>query len=155
MSPDVLQWSPMTPASLQGIVAFVQVAETRSFTRAAERLGLSKSAVGKAVAKLEGRLGVKLIQRTTRSLSLTCEGETLHQSCLSALGALEAGQALLASRRQVPSGRLRVDLPVSFGRRCIAPILIEIGARFPELSVEISFNDRRIDPIEEGVDLVL
>jgi DNA-binding transcriptional LysR family regulator len=61
----------------------------------------------------------------------------------------------LASRRQVPSGRLRVDMPVSFGRRCIAPILIEIGGRFPELSLEISFNDRRIDPIEEGVDLVL
>jgi DNA-binding transcriptional LysR family regulator len=143
------------PASLQGIIAFVQVAEAKSFSRAAERLGLSKSAVGKAIARLESRLGVKLVHRTTRSLNLTAEGETFHESCLSALAALDAGQALLASRRQVPAGRLRVDLPLSFGRRCIAPILLEIGARFPELSLDISFNDRRIDLIEEGVDLVV
>jgi DNA-binding transcriptional LysR family regulator len=142
-------------AGLQGIVAFVQTVEAGSFTRAAERMGLSKSAVAKSVARMEQRLGVTLINRTTRRLSLTAEGEGFHESCLKALGELDAAQALLASRRRVPSGRLRVDLPLSFGRRIVAPVLLELGERHPELQLEISFNDRRIDLIEEGVDLAI
>lgn len=146
----------MIPAAgLQGIVAFVQTAEAGSFTLAGQRMGLSKSAVAKAVARMEQRLGVTLINRTTRRLSLTAEGKSFHESCLKALGEIDAAQALLASRRRVPSGRLRVDLPLSFGRRVVAPILLELGERHPELQLEISFNDRRIDLIEEGVDLTI
>jgi DNA-binding transcriptional LysR family regulator len=142
-------------AGLQGIVAFVQTAEAGSFTLAGQRMGLSKSAVAKAVARMERRLGVTLINRTTRRLSLTAEGRSFHESCLKALGEIDAAEALLASRRRVPSGRLRVDLPLSFGRRIVAPILLELGERHPELQLEISFNDRRIDLIEEGVDLAI
>jgi len=142
-------------AGLQGLVAFVQTVEAGSFTLAAKRMGLSKSAVAKAVARMETRLGVTLVNRTTRRLSLTAEGESFHESCLKALGEIDAAQALLASRRRVPSGRLRIDLPLSFGRRIVAPILLELGERYPELLLEISFNDRRIDLIEEGVDLAI
>jgi DNA-binding transcriptional LysR family regulator len=142
-------------AGLQGLVAFVQTVEAGSFTLAAKRMGLSKSAVAKAVARMEARLGVTLVNRTTRRLSLTAEGESFHESCLKALGEIDAAQALLASRRRVPSGRLRIDLPLSFGRRIVAPILLELGERYPELLLEISFNDRRIDLIEEGVDLAI
>lgn len=143
------------PGGLQGIVAFVQAVEAKSFTLAAQRMSVSKSAVGKSIARLEERLGVKLLNRTTRALSLTCEGEVFHASCLRALSDLDTAQALLASRRQVPAGRLRVDLPLSFGRRCIAPMLFEIAANLPELTLEIAFNDRRVDLIEEGVDLAI
>ena len=104
---------------------------------------------------MEARLGVTLVNRTTRRLSLTAEGESFHESCRKALGEIDAAQALLASRRRVPSGRLRIDLPLSFGRRIVAPILLELGERYPELLLEISFNDRRIDLIEEGVDLAI
>ena len=116
------------PGSLQGTLAFVQTVEAGSFTAAAQRLRITKSAVGKSVAQLEQRLGVRLLNRTTRSASLTSEGDTYYRACVRALAELDAAQATLASRRQVPSGRLRVDLPLSFGRRCVAPVLFEIAA---------------------------
>jgi DNA-binding transcriptional LysR family regulator len=147
--------SMIEPGSLQGILGFVHAVEAGSFTRAAERLRLTKSAVGKAVAQMEQRLGVRLLNRTTRSLSLTSEGEAYYEACVRALSELEAAQALLAARRQVPSGRLRVDLPLSFGRRCVAPVLFGLAGRYPDLDLEISFNDRRIDLVQEGIDLVV
>jgi len=140
---------------LQGLAAFVQAVEAGSFTAAADRLGVSKSAVGKAIARLEQRLGVKLLNRTTRRLRLTAEGESFHQSCLRALSELEEAQALLASRRRVPSGRARIDMPVSFGRVCVAPMLLDLSRRYPELSLEITFTDRRVDLVEEGIDLAV
>src|SRR5260221_8637432 len=140
---------------LRGVVPFVHAVEAGSLTRAAERLRLSKSAVGKAITQMERRLGVRLLNRTTRSLSLTSEGEAYYHACVRAITELDAAQSLLASRRQVPSGRLRVDLPLAFGRRCVAPILFEIAGRFPELTLEVSFNDHRIDLVEEGVDLAI
>jgi DNA-binding transcriptional LysR family regulator len=142
-------------ASLQGIVAFVQSVEAGSFTLAARRMALSRSAVAKSVARLESRLGVKLVNRTTRSLRLTAEGESFYESCLKALGELDAAQANLAARRRVPSGRFRVDLPLSFGRRIVAPILLEMAQHYSELQLRVSFNDRRVDLIEEGVDLAV
>jgi DNA-binding transcriptional LysR family regulator len=143
------------PSDLKGIVTFVHVVEAGSFTRAAERLHVTKSAVGKAVAHIEAQLGVRLFNRTTRSLSLTGEGQTYYEACRRALAEIDTAQAALAAHRQVPSGRLRVDLPMAFGRRCVAPILFDIAARYPDLAFEISFNDRRVDPIEEGIDLVV
>ncbi|HEY3145706.1 MAG TPA: LysR substrate-binding domain-containing protein, partial [Dongiaceae bacterium] len=134
---------------------FVQAVEAGSFTLAAVRLGVSKSAVGKSIARLEQRLGVKLLNRTTRQLRLTAEGESFYQSCLRALSELEEAQALLASRRRVPSGRVRIDIPVSFGRVCVAPVLLDLSRRYPELSLEITFTDRRVDLLEEGVDIVV
>ncbi len=145
----------MDSADLQGVIAFVNAVEAGSFTGAGERLHVTKSAIGKSVAQLEQRLGVRLLNRTTRSLSPTSEGMSYYEACARALAEIEAGQALLASRRQIPSGRLRVDVPLAFGRRCVAPVLFDISGRFPELTIEISFNDRRVDLIEEGIDLAI
>lgn len=143
------------PGSLQGLLSFVHAVQTGSFTQAAQRLGVSASAVGKAVALMETRLGVRLLSRTTRSLGLTAEGEAYYQACVEALTVLDAGQAQLAAHRQVPSGRLRVDLPLDFGRRRVAPLLFEIAGRFPNLALDISFNDRRVDLVQEGIDLAI
>ena len=142
-------------ASLQGVLAFVQTVEAGSFTGAGQRLHVTKSAVGKAVAQLEQRLGVRLLNRTTRSLSPTSEGLGYYEACVRALSEIEAAQSLLAARRLVPSGRLRVDVPLAFGRRCVAPVLFDISRQFPDLTIEISFNDRRVDLIEEGIDLAV
>jgi DNA-binding transcriptional LysR family regulator len=145
----------MEASDLQGIVAFVQSVEAGSFTGAGKRLHVTKSAIGKSVAQLEQRLGVRLLNRTTRSLSPTSEGLSYYEACVRALAEIDAGQSLLAAHRQVPSGRLRVDVPLAFGRRCVAPVLFEISSQFPDLMVEITFNDRRVDLIEEGVDLAV
>ncbi|PTE09873.1 LysR family transcriptional regulator [Mesorhizobium helmanticense] len=145
----------MEATSLQGILAFVQVVEAGSFTDAGRRLHVTKSAVGKSIAQLERRLGVRLLNRTTRSLSPTSEGLSYYDACVRALAEIEAAQSLLAAHRLVPSGRLRVDVPLAFGRRCVAPVLFDISRRFPDLTVEISFNDRRVDLIEEGIDLAV
>ncbi|RRH95302.1 LysR family transcriptional regulator [Mesorhizobium tamadayense] len=145
----------MEPTDLQGIIAFVHAVEAGSFTGAGARLRVTKSAIGKSVAQLEHRLGVRLLNRTTRSLSPTSEGMSYYETCVRALAEIEAGQALLASRRQLPSGKLRVDVPLAFGRRCVAPVLFGISSRFPELAMEISFNDRRVDLVEEGIDLAV
>ncbi|RWC63013.1 LysR family transcriptional regulator [Mesorhizobium sp.] len=145
----------METVDLQGIVAFVHAVEAGSFTAAGERLRVTKSAIGKSIAQLEQRLGVRLLNRTTRSLSPTSEGVSYYEACVRALAEIEAAQSLLASRRQVPSGRLRIDVPLAFGRRCVAPVLFEISKKFPDLTMEISFNDRRVDLVEEGIDLAI
>lgn len=145
----------MNTASLQGILPFLNAVDAGSFTRAAERLQVTTSAIGKSVAQLERRLGVQLLNRTTRSLSLTSEGEAYYAACTTALGHIEEAQELLASRRQVPSGRLRMDLPLAFGRRCVAPVLFDVLRHFPRIVPEVSFNDRRANLVEEGIDLVV
>jgi len=140
---------------LKGITAFVQAADAGSFSLAATRLGLSKSGVAKSVSRLEDRFGIRLFSRTTRSFSLTPEGQAFYESCVRALAELESGEAALTSHSVRPSGRLRVDLPVVFGRRWVAPVLLDIAARYPHLDLEISLTDRIVDPIEEGIDLVV
>ncbi len=144
-----------TGERLKGVAAFVQTVEAGSLTLAAERLGLSKSAVGKAVARLEDRLGARLLHRTTRSLSLTDDGRAFYESCARALAELEAAESVLAERRQVPRGRLRVDLPVTFGRLHVLPALLALAAEHPELRLDLSFSDRFIDLVDEGVDLAV
>jgi DNA-binding transcriptional LysR family regulator len=143
------------PSSLHGLLAFIHAAETGSFKRAAERLGITPSAVGKAIALMEARLATRLLNRTTRSLGLTPEGETYYRACVEALTVLDAAQAQLAAHLEVPAGRLRIALPLTFGRRCVAPILFEIAERFPHLTLDVSFNDRRVDLVPEGIDLAI
>ena len=143
------------PGSLQGLLPFTHAVETGSFTRAAERLGVTASAVGKAIALMEARLGTRLLNRTTRSLGLTPEGEAYYRACVEALTVLDVAQAQLAAHLVVPAGRLRIDLPLTFGRRCVAPILFEIAERFPDLTLDVSFTDRRVDLVSEGIDLAI
>ncbi|MBB3139880.1 LysR family transcriptional regulator [Halomonas organivorans] len=140
---------------LGGITAFVTTAQQGSFTAAAERLGLTRSAVAKSVGRLEERLGLKLFQRSTRRLSLTPDGERYLASCQSALDILDEAEADLTSHIMRPAGRLRVDLPSAFGRRRIQPLLLDIARRYPELSLTVSYSERFVDLIEEGIDLVI
>jgi DNA-binding transcriptional LysR family regulator len=140
---------------LSGIAAFVNAAEAGSFALAAERMHLSRSAVGKTIARLEDQLGTRLFHRTTRSQSLTEDGHAFYERCVRALAELEAGEATLHAGRRDPQGRLHVSVPVLFGRRCVASILLELAQRYPKLELQISFTDRVTDLVDEGIDLVV
>lgn len=140
---------------LKGITLFVQAVDAGGFALAAERLGLSRSAVGKSIARLEARLGVRLFHRTTRSLSLTEDGAAYHASCVRALGEIEGAELALAEGRQALRGQLRIDLPVTFGRLHVLPHLLELTGEHPGLNLDLSFSDRFIDLAEEGVDLAI
>ncbi|WP_243040089.1 LysR family transcriptional regulator [Dyella sedimenti] len=141
-------------ASVAEIVAFTAVAQTGSFTRAAENLATSKSNVGKAVQRLEARLGTKLFQRTTRAVHLTEDGEIYLQASQAALAGLRDAEQALAARRAEPIGKVRVDLPAGFGRLFLAT-LAELRERHPLISLELAFSDRMSDPVAEGWDIVV
>ena len=111
--------------------------------------------MGKTVGRLEARLGVRLFHRTTRSQSLTDDGQMFYERCVRALAELEAAEAALESGRAEPSGRLRVTAPVIFGRHCVAPILLDLSQRHPGLELDLSFSDRPADLVEDGYDLAV
>lgn len=140
---------------LNGIRAFVQAVQAEGFSRAAEQLGLSRSTVGKAVARLEERLSVRLFQRTTRSLSLTDEGRIFYADCVRALTALDAAEAHLAARAIAPSGRLRISLPVLFGQQWVMPTLLTLADNYSALEIEVLFSNQRVDFAESGIDLAV
>lgn len=140
---------------LGGISVFVECVEAGGFSAAATRLHLSRSAVGKAVARLEERLGVRLFHRTTRSHSLTAEGQLFYEHCKRALETIRTGAASLESGRLEVAGCLRVSMPVLFGRHCVAPVLAELARQHPKLELQLSFTDRALDLIEEGFDLAI
>ncbi len=137
------------------IVAYVRVVEAHSFVAAAQTLGMSPSAISKAVSRLEERLGARLLNRTTRSLSLTDVGAAFYERCREALSQLDHAESEVSESRGVPRGRLRVDVPVSLGRRIIVPALPRFIAQYPEISVQMSMNDRVIDLVQEGIDAAL
>ena len=141
--------------TLDGVAAFVQVVEAGSFALAAERMDLTRSAVGKIIARLEKRLGVRLLQRTTRSQSLTEVGHAYYDHCVRALTELEAAEAGLDSGRREPRGRLRVSVPIAFGHQCVAPVLFNLARQHKHLQIDISFSDRNVDLVEEGFDLAI
>jgi DNA-binding transcriptional LysR family regulator len=138
---------------LSAIRAFMQASRSSSFSEAAERLGLSTSTVGKSVSRLEGRLGVRLFQRSTRHLALTEEGRVFLDGCERAVAELAAAEAALASRMADPAGRLRVSLPELLGRRIAGPSLIALAADYPKLELDIAFTNRLVDLVEENIDL--
>lgn len=145
----------ISQASLQGIITFVTAANTGSFTTAAEVLGVTKSAVGKSISNLERRLDTQLFHRTTRKISLTSDGDAYLSSCVAAINELMAAEAILSHKKTVPSGIVKIDMPAAFGRAVMMPILLEIVDRYPELKLILSFNDKIIDPLEDGIDLVI
>ena len=140
---------------LKGIDVFVSVADLGSFTAAAERLNLSNSAVSKGVARLEARLGVRLFQRTTRRLALTEAGQTFYRTCTGVLADLEEVELAMSAEQHEPHGRLRIDLPASYGRLHVLPLILEFAAQHPRLQPHISFSDRFVDPAQEGIDIVV
>lgn len=135
--------------------AFTQVVAHKSFSRAAERLGVTPSSVSRAVAELEKRLGVRLLNRTTRSLSVTDEGAAFHARALAILADLQDAERSISRARAVPRGRLRVDAPLALGEQLLAPALPEFLRRHPEVSIDLSLRDTYIDPIAEGIDVTL
>ncbi|MCV4271843.1 LysR family transcriptional regulator [Pseudomonas capsici] len=143
------------PDRLKGITTFVAVANSGSFTAAAERLNLTNSAVSKSVARLESRLGMRLFERTTRSLSLTEEGVAYHAVCLRMLAELEEAETALLAQRSEPAGQLRIDLPASFGRSYVLPLILAFAGQYPKLRPRITFTDRFVDLLEEGIDLTV
>ncbi|HEY8335002.1 MAG TPA: LysR family transcriptional regulator [Tardiphaga sp.] len=138
-----------------GVSIFVSAAHLGSFTQAAERLGITKSAVGKSIARLEQRLGFKLFHRTTRLMRLTGDGEAYLAACAAAMDEIMAAQAALSSSNRVLSGRLHIDMPAAFGRRVLLPLLIEITRPHPGLSLTLTFTDATSDLLQEDVDLAI
>lgn len=137
------------------IVAFAKVVEAHSFVAAAQALGMSPSAISKAVSRLEERLGARLLNRTTRSLSLTDLGASFYERCREALIQLDSAENEVSESRGVARGRLRVEMPVSLGRRIIVPALPRFIQQNPELTVQMSMNDRVVDLVQEGIDCAL
>jgi DNA-binding transcriptional LysR family regulator len=140
--------------SLTGIVAFVRAAETLSFVAAGAQLGISASAVGKSIARLEESLGVRLFHRTTRRVSLTEEGTLFLDRCRRILDDLRDAEAMLSHAARAPRGRLRVSLP-TIGYRFLLPVLPEFRRLYPDVELDLDFNDRLVDIVEEGFDAVI
>lgn len=140
---------------LRDVLAFVRVADSQSFTLAAERLGISRSAVGKSILRLEEQLATRLVHRTTRSVSLTEEGRLFYEHAMRILCEVDDAEAALAHRNQIPRGRLRVDLPIAIGRLHVLPILQRFLAKWPDLECDVSFSDDYRDLVAEGIDVAV
>lgn len=139
--------------SLSGFVVFVQVAETRSFVAAGRLLGVSASAVGKHVVRLEEKLGVRLFHRSTRSVTLTAEGTLFLERSRRILAEIEAAELELSQATAAPRGRLRVSLPLVSA--LVLPVLGDFMRHYPEIELDLDFSDRMVDVIEEGFDVVM
>jgi DNA-binding transcriptional LysR family regulator len=139
--------------SLGSLNAFVRAAETRSFTVAGRQLGVSSSAIGKSVARMEERLGVRLFHRSTRSITLTAEGALFLDRCRRIFSEIEAAELELSQTHEAPRGTLRVGLPL-VGMLMI-PTLAAFMRTYPEIMLDLDFSDRIIDVIEEGFDAVV
>ncbi|MBS1038556.1 LysR family transcriptional regulator [Gluconobacter cerinus] len=141
--------------NFDGINVFIEVVKAGSFSLAATHLALSRSAVGKTIARLEERLGARLFHRTTRTVTLTEDGQLYYERCLRAVDELKEGEELLESGRHDVAGKLRVTMPLLFGRYCIAPILVKLAARYPRLELDLHFSDHTVDLIGDRYDLAI
>lgn len=140
---------------LKDIVPFVACIEGGSFTAAAERLHVTGSAISKSVSRLEARLGSRLLERTTRRLALTDAGQAYYQTCIRILEELAEAESVLAAHRTIPSGRLRLAVPNTYGRLDVLPLLIPFCRQHPEVELSLAFSDRFVDLFEEGIDVAV
>ncbi|MCW5604182.1 MAG: LysR family transcriptional regulator [Burkholderiales bacterium] len=145
----------MTAESLQGVVVFVRVAESRSFTEAAKHLGISPSGVSKAISRLEDRLGTRLVHRTTRSINLTHEGSAYYESCRSILDELQAAENAVSEGRALLTGKLRIQMPLGLGQQVMVPLIVEFAELHPELTFDLELSDRESDLASEGLDFAI
>ncbi len=143
----------MALENLTGMAIFARVVEMKSFTRAARELGMTKSTVSKQIGRLEDRLGLRLLNRSTRQLSLTEAGAAFYQGCRQMVAEAEQAEQAVSFLAEAPRGTLFVSAPVSFGTLHILPGLPDFLRRYPELRVEVTLNDRIVDLIEEGFDI--
>ena len=145
----------MLRANLNDILIFLAIVDAGSFVAGGQAMGLTRSAAGKAVARLEDRLGVRLLNRTTRTLNLTDEGRIFYDRGLQIVGAIEDAEASVAQQGGKPKGLLRLTVPDAFGRLVVLPLLKQYLADWPGIQVEVSFSDRVADLFEEGFDLAV
>ncbi|MFJ5434784.1 LysR family transcriptional regulator [Pectobacterium sp. CHL-2024] len=140
---------------IQAMRVFVRIVELGSFSRAAERLTLPRATVSNTIKQLEARLGVRLLQRTTRQVQITDEGRVYYERCLQLLAEIEEIDTLFTQQKQQPVGKVRVDMPHSLAREIVVPALGEFYARYPQVTLMLSANDAAINVLREGVDCVL
>lgn len=145
----------MDAARIHDILVFLSVVETGSFVAGGRAMGLTRSTAGKAVARLEDGYGLRLLNRTTRAVSLTDEGRGLYEHGVAIRAAVESAEMSLAGERGMPRGLLRITAPDAIGRRLILPVLAPLLQRWPDLRVEASFSDRVERMVDEGFDLAL
>jgi DNA-binding transcriptional LysR family regulator len=141
--------------NLTDIAVFVRVVDAGSFTKAADQLRLSRAVISKYITRLEARLGARVLNRTTRSLSLTEAGATLYERSRGALGQIEEAEAEVSQLQTEPRGMLKIAAPMSFGILHIAPALPAFLSQFTAVSVEMMLDDRMVDVIEEGFDVAI
>ncbi|MGA9950140.1 MAG: LysR family transcriptional regulator, partial [Xanthobacteraceae bacterium] len=134
---------------LRTLAIFVKVAERRSFVRAATDLGITQSGVSNAIKRLEDQIGTPLLLRTTRRVSLTEDGAAFFERCRQALAAIDEAEQVLKRAQIKPSGTLRIDVPIAFGRLKLVPLLGAFQDEYPDVRLRITFTDRYIDLIEE------
>lgn len=139
----------------QEMASFVAVVDAGSFVAAADALGLSKAAVSRQVGELEQRLGARLLQRTTRRLSLTDDGQLFYTRARELLAAIEEAESEISSRSAEPSGRLRINAPLSFGILHLAPLWGRFADLHPKVALDVDLSDRTVDLVEEGYDLAV
>jgi len=132
---------------------FVRVAELSSFSAVAQQMGLARSAVTRQIAALEQHLGIKLMVRSTRRLMLTSAGSAYLEKCRVILNLVEAAETGVAEERQTPRGMIRISLPLTYGLMRVAPILLDFARRYPEVQLDMDYTDRRVNLIEEAIDL--
>lgn len=140
---------------LDAMRTFVRVAELGSFAAAAQQTGVARSVVTRQIAALEAHLGCKLMARSTRRLTLTSAGTAYLEKCRVILNLVEAAETDLAAERQTPRGDIRISLPLSFGIRRVAPLLLDFVQLYPEVGLEMDYTERRQNLIEEGIDLAI
>jgi DNA-binding transcriptional LysR family regulator len=140
---------------LAAVQAFVRVVEAGSFVKAADQLGISTTSASRLVADLETQLGTRLLQRTTRRLSLTATGGDYFARAQQILGALDEADAAAGVEATRPAGHLQVSAPVVFGTLHLPPLLAEFRARYPDVRLDISLADRVVDLVEEGFDVAI
>jgi DNA-binding transcriptional LysR family regulator len=140
---------------LDGIAAFARVVDSGSFSAAARRLKISKSAVSAHVQRLEERLGVRLLNRTTRRLSVTEAGAAYYRHCTRILAEAEAAEQAASALQREPRGTLRISAPDTFGWMHVAPAVPAFLRRYPDLGVDISLSPAHVDLLDEGLDLAI
>lgn len=140
---------------LNAMRVFTRIVELGGFAKAADSLQLPRASVTILIKQLEAHLGVQLLQRTTRQISLTLDGAAYYPRCVRLLADLEETEAVFSAARHNPKGLLRVDMPAGVGRLMVIPALPQFTARYPLIELEIGLNDRTVDLIREGVDCVL
>ena len=140
---------------LTGMAVFAKVVETGTFTGAAQAMGLSKGAVSKQIARLEDRLGARLLNRTTRRSSLTEVGAAFYERCRRIVAEAEEAELAVTRLHAEPRGTLRVNLPMSFGMLHMADALPDFMAAYPEISLDVTLDDRVVNVVDEGFDVVI